>query len=65
MEAKLDKADQADLPRKKNDDPEAEEARMKKKLPITFFLHSDEVIVVKKKGLICFFSYNIYFSFSQ
>ena len=50
VEVKLDKADQADLPRKKNDDPEAEEARMKKKLPITFFLHSDEVIVVKKKG---------------
>ena len=41
MEAKLDKADQADLPRKKNDDPEVEVARMKKKLPITFFLQLD------------------------
>ena len=60
VKAKLDKADQADLPRKKNDGPEAEEARMKKKLPITFFLHSDEVTVVKKKGLICFFSHNIF-----
>ena len=61
METKLDKADQADLPKKKNDDPEAEVARMKKKLPIIFFLHSDEVIVVKKKGRICFFSYDTFF----
>ena len=66
VEAKLDKADQANLPRKKNDDPEAEEARMKKKkITYHFFSSTGLSDSCQKKGLVCFFSYDIFLSASS
>ena len=64
MEANLDKADQVDLPRKKNDNPEAEEARIrKKKIHITFFIQPDKVIFINKRPDLLFLI--LYISFSQ